>query len=120
MAPIIITSWTDAAGVRRIIPDHDPRAYLPPRGCPALGPLPANAEASARRTALLAVDRIYPVIEADVTAVTRGGGTCHPARTLTVSLHLTPLTHRNSDSLSQGRVLVGMVDGHMQVFEVMH
>ncbi len=107
-------------GERRIIPDREARAYSAPQGCPALGALPADAEASARRAALLAVDRIYPVVEADVTAVTRGGGTCHPASTLTVSLHLTPYDNRKSDSLSQGRVLVGMVDGHMQVFDVMH
>jgi hypothetical protein len=117
---IAITSWTGALGARHIVADEFSATRLP-SGCPRLDPLPADASRAAGRAARLAVDQIYNgVIEADVTAVTRGGGTCDPGRTLTVALHLTPRTNRSSASLSQGRLLVGVVDGHLKVYDVMH
>jgi hypothetical protein len=116
--PIEITSWTGPSGRRHIVSTVNAALFQRPASCPrALDPLPPDAEAAARRAALLAVDHTYAeVVEADVTAVKRGGGPCGRAisdRTIEVGVHL---TQRGSASLSQGRLLVGMVDGDMQVY----
>ncbi len=107
--------------------DLDARGWTPPERCPALEPLPPDADAAARRAGLLAVDRIYPWIqEASVTGVSPvGPGLCTrdaTDRSLLVELHLTPFdaSQRNSASLTQGRLLVGMLHGRMTVWMVQH
>ena len=126
---VVGASFTAPSGVREIARWHDldAKAWTPPARCPALEPLPTGAEALARRAALLAADRIYPGIqEARVTTVTRlGPGLCTRGvsdRSLVVELHLTPFdaSQRQSSSLTQGRLLVGMVHGRMTVWMVQH
>jgi len=123
------TSWTTAAGARHVYryQDPDPNESRDAQGCPALDPLPADADAQARTAALEAVDRLYPgVQEATVTAVEPAGpGLCTRAvtdRSLQVSLHLVPRdpAERGSASLSQGRLLLGVIDGRMAVWSVQH
>jgi hypothetical protein len=124
---VVATGWTDAAGTRHIV-RIDRRRDGPsiPEGCPRLDPLPPDAEAQARRAALMASDYLYPdLVQADVTDVTRiGRGLCTPSvteRSLLVSLRIVPSapSPRNA-SLTQGRLLVGMVDGRMKVWMVQH
>jgi hypothetical protein len=127
--PVFGASWTSPSGVREIARyrDLDAKGWTPPEGCPKLDPLPADAEGQARRAALLAVDRIYPSIQqAAVTRVSPlGRGLCTPEvsdRSLVVELNLTPFdaSQRSSASLTQGRLLAGMVNGRMTVWMVQH
>jgi hypothetical protein len=125
---IVSASYTDAAGVRRISRWRDLHAKgWTPQGCPALDPLPADAQAQAQRAALLAVSRVYPWIqEASVAGVTPvGPGLCTPEvtdRSLAVSLRILPFdeSQRKSASLTQGLLLVGMERGRMTVWRVQH
>ena len=83
---------------------------------------------AAARAALIAVDRTY--LGAASATVTRVGGPpngtpCTAAvsqRTLQVDLELVPSdpNARKSASMTQGRLLVGMVRGHLEVYYVMH
>jgi hypothetical protein len=122
-------SWTSATGVRRV----DIQALVPParlprvEGCPSLGPLPADAAAQARAVALRSVATLYQgVVEARVVSVARPAGTpCRAsaaARSLAVGLSLVQAdpAARNSASLAQGRLLLGMVNGRMAVWNVQH
>jgi hypothetical protein len=120
------SGWTDAAGVRHIeqLEHVDPRL---PSGCRQLDPLPAGADAKARQVALMMAGFFYPGIER--ASVTRVGpvrpGFCTRAvtdRSLLVSLRLVPRSAaaRRSASLTQGRLLVGMVHGRMAVWSVQH
>jgi len=123
-------SFTTASGVREISRWRDLRAkgrQPGDAGCPQFEALPADADAQARRAALLSVDSIYPWIqEASVTDVSPvAPGLCTRAvtdRTLMVELHLTPFdaSQRSSASLTQGRLLVGMLHGRMVVWTVQH
>jgi hypothetical protein len=125
---IVSASYTDTSGVRRISRWRDLHANgWTPQGCPALDPLPADAEAQARRATLLAVSRVYPWIqEASVTGVSPAGpGLCTREvtdRSLAVSLRILPFdaSQRKSASLTQGRLLVGMQGGRMSVWRVQH
>lgn len=128
-APAVGASFTTPSGVREISRwrDLDTRGWTPPEGCPTLESLPTGAEELARRAALLAADRVYPWIqEASVTGVSPvGPGLCTREvtdRSLLVELHLTPFdaSQRNSASLTQGRLLVGMEHGRMTVWMVQH
>jgi hypothetical protein len=126
--PVAAASWTDAAGVRHVqrmlaAEPHRPRDP----GCPRFDALPADADAQARRAALLVVDSVYPqAAEASVTSVAPAGpGLCTRAvtdRTLVVSLHLVlrGAAANRSASLTQGRLLVGVLHGHMTVWMVQH
>jgi hypothetical protein len=127
--PAIGASFTDASGVRRIARYRElhARGWTPPAGCPRLDPLPASAGNLAERAALLAVDRLYPWIqEARVTRVSPvQPGLCPREvtdRSLLVELRILPFdaSQRASDSLTQGRVLVGMEGGEMTVWRVQH
>jgi hypothetical protein len=126
--PAAGASYTDASGVRHLARWGDLHAKgWTPEGCPALAPLPADAEAQAKRAALLAVGRVYPWIqEASVTGVSPAApGLCTRAvtdRALEVDLRILPFdaSQRASASLTQGRLLVGMVDGRMTVWRVQH
>jgi hypothetical protein len=122
-------SWTSASDTRYVNRIKPPaRGAGPPSTCPAsLDPLPPDAASRARRVALLAVDELYPgIAEATVTQVQREPGTpcgrAITARTLEVGLHLVPrdLRQSKSDSLSQGRLLVGMQEGALRVFYLLH
>ena len=106
--------------------DHQ-AARATPQGCPALQPLPADAIAQARHVALLAVDQLYPAIrEATIGSAARATGTpCSAAITrqsIAVSLRLITVDpkYRRSASLSQGRLLLGMVGGRMTVYALQH
>ncbi len=120
--------WTGASGRRHILRRKLTKPLGPtPQGCPQLQPLPANAVAVARDAALLAVDRLYPAIgEAWVTSAARAAGTpCSAAitrRTIVVNLHLLTVdpARRSSASLSQGRLLLGVVGGRMVVYALLH
>jgi hypothetical protein len=124
----VAAGWTDAAGTRhitRIDRERDGRSI--PEGCPRLDPLPPDAEAQARRAALMASDYLYPdLAEAEVTGVTRvGPGLCTRSvtdRSLLVSLRIRPgePSQRQSASLTQGRLLVGMEQGEMTVWMIQH
>jgi hypothetical protein len=128
--PPVGASFTAPSGVRQISRwrDLDAKGRTPQdAGCPRFDRLPADAEAQARRAALLTVDSIYPWIqEASVTGVSPvGPGLCTRAvtdRALMVELHLTPfaVSQRKSASLTQGRLLVGMLHGRMVVWMVQH
>jgi hypothetical protein len=121
-------SWTAGSGTRHIIEIGFPAARpVLPETCPAaLAPLPKDATADAERVALIAVDRLYPgVAEASVTGTAHPLGTPCPglaSRTLEVRLKLVPRgrKQRKSASLTQGRLLVGKVDGHLQVYYLLH
>jgi hypothetical protein len=126
---VVGASWTTPAGIRAIARwrDLDAKGWTPPEGCPKLGTLPAGAGKRAARAALLAVDRIYPSIQqAAVTRVSPvGPGLCTrdvTDRSLMVELNLTPfdVSQRSSASLTQGRLLAGMVDGRMTVWMIQH
>jgi hypothetical protein len=124
----IAAGWTDAAGTRHITTLVQHQARRPdPQGCPRLDPLPPDAVARARRAALMAADYLYAGLEAaSVTGVSRlGPVVCTHAvtdRTLNVGLRLVPTSARarHSSSLTQGRLLVGMVHGRMTVWMVQH
>jgi len=120
-------SWTGPNGVRHVRWHlaEPPRAKLPARCPPALDPLPADAVERARRAALLAVDRLYPhASAATVSGATPSRATpCGPAvtrRSIELSLQLVPRGETRSASLAQGRLLLGMLDGRMTVYYVMH
>ncbi|HWK29902.1 MAG TPA: hypothetical protein VNS09_25260 [Solirubrobacter sp.] len=120
-----IASWTGASGTRHISANEFARYERPPEACPALEPLPADAQAQAERVALLDVDRFYPGVEAArVTGVRVPDGTpCGSGeRSLEVSLALTPSDPkaRSSASLSQGRLLLGVVGGELRVYQLLH
>ena len=124
-----VLSWTSASGERHVVRNGlVPEPATPPRSCPArLDPLPEAENAPAERAALVAVDRLYPhAVSAAVNGSARPLGTpCADAvseRTVEVRLRLTPRdpAARRSASLSQGRVLVGNLDGRMTVFYVLH
>jgi hypothetical protein len=94
--------------------------------CPRrLDRLPAGWRATAMRAALRAVDDLYNgVSRATVTSVVRPAGTpCDAAvtaRSVAVSLHLVRADNRASASLSQGRLLLGVIGERMTVYELMH
>ena len=125
--PVVGASWTTPAGIREIARyrDLDARGWTPPRALlPALEPLPPGADTTPRRaarrcspsTADLPVD---PGGERD----RRVDGRSRPLHArrhrpvALVELHLTPFdaSQRNSASLTQGRLLVGMLHGRMTV-----
>lgn len=121
-------SWTGASGTRYIRRSTAPPQVTIPVACPRrLDPLPADAAARASRAALIAVDRLYPqAMRAEVTGATVAPGTpCSRAisqRSVEVELALVPRDpgQRSSASLSQGRLLVGMRDGSMRVYYLLH
>ena len=119
---VVGASWTGPSGRRHILQTGAPISPVPPPAtCPdALGPLPPDAAARAQREALIAVDALYPgAFEAEVTGTARPLSTPCPAlaaRSLEVRLRLERATARTSASLAHGRLLLGMVDGHMQVY----
>jgi hypothetical protein len=98
-----------------------------PGSCPRLDALPADWRAGAARIALRSVDQAYNgLVRATVTSIARATGTpCpggDPARSVLVSLHLVTASRaaRSSASLSEGRLLLGMVRGRMTVYQLMH
>jgi hypothetical protein len=123
-----VASWTSASGVRHISRNE----WAPKAGgffaqCPkALDPFSQGQLEPAMQVALLAAEDLYPGAVAVVPTHASGPlseGPCGPAiarSSYAVDLKLTPRTHKRSDSLSQGRVLVGSVNGHLQVYYVMH
>ena len=122
-------SWTSPDGARhiQIFQLLAPGTLPPVEGCPSLGPLPADAEAQARAVALRSVATLYQgVIEASAVSAGRPPGTpCRAsaaARSIAVGLSLVQAdpAARKSASLSQGRLLLGMVNGRMAVWSVQH
>jgi hypothetical protein len=118
-----IVSWTAADGVRHVSRNiWAPQPPAPPETCPrALRATPTRAQAA--RAAMLAVQDLYPAARsARVTAVGPPAeafcSSAVTARTLQVDLRLD--TGRKRDSLAQGRLLVGNVGGHVQVYYFMH
>ncbi len=112
-------SWTGASGRRYIRYTGDAPAVATPRlRCPKrLEPLPADALAKAGRVALIDVDQLFPgATGAKVNAAARTTDTsCSSAiteRSIGVSLQLFPR------SLGVRRVLLGMQDGFMRVFDL--
>jgi hypothetical protein len=119
-------AWTDPAGRTHtavLTPEEAP--WNQPRSCPALDPLPEDAEPRAREVALAAAPRLYrgmrdvSVVDVRPAAANAAGCGPHTAdRALEVWLRLGPAGQ--SASLSQGRVLVGAVGGRMVVWHVLH
>jgi hypothetical protein len=130
MAPLAGLSWTGGSGMRYIEDFGGTRAPAapPPDTCPkSLEPLPPDALTKARRAALIAVDRFYPsaMLATVVSANPATGTPCSSpitGRSIDVGLRLVPRDpkQRKSDSLSQGRLLLGMQDGYMRVFYLLH
>lgn len=119
---LAVLSFTGASG-RRYIQGSLRRPLTPPARCPAkLGALPADPDDEAVRAALRVVQFFYPEArEAEAKAARPSGTPCGAAitrRTVEVRLTLTPA--HGSASLAQGRLLVGMVDGRMQVYYLLH
>jgi len=122
-----VAAWTSRAGVRYFNRNEwAPQSVDLPERCPkALDPLPADPKPKAARIALRAAEDLYRGAQsAEVAQILAGpqrGTPCGPAvtgRTLEVDLELkTPVS---SDSLAQGRLLVGNVNGQLQVFYRMH
>jgi hypothetical protein len=128
-AKIGMASWTGASGTRYTKRNEfAPQATAPPRTCPSkLDPLPADAVDRAANVAMIAAGGLYPYAdEAKVAGTARPAGTpCSQAitaRSIEVTLHLTPrsATARTSASLSQGRLLLGMLGGQMTVYYFLH
>jgi len=126
---LAVLSWTGASGERHVLRTaFAPKTTTPPTSCPAaLDPLPRAENAQAERAALLIVDRLYPhAASAAVTGSARPLGTPCPdavtERSMEVRLSLVPHDRaaRRSARLSQGRVLVGNIDGRMTVFYLLH
>jgi hypothetical protein len=120
-------AWTGPSGTRYVRRYAGGPAAQPHMRCPPLRPLPRDASEQARRAALAAVQFIYPdVAAASVTGVSPlGPGLCSASvssRTLVVSLRLVPRdpVERQSASLTQGRLLVGMSGPRMIVWSVQH
>ena len=94
----------------------------------ALDPLPPDARAKGDRAALIAVDRctrasdVATVVYASPREPGRRARRAITARTIEVTLRLVPRDpkQRKSASLSQGRLLVGMQDGALRVFYLLH
>jgi hypothetical protein len=90
------------------------------RRCARLGALPNDAIDAASRAALLAVDDVYPAVtEATIGGVKPLAGDLCP-NTLVVELRLTQPDSRTGDSLAQGRLLLGLIDGRMTVWRLQH
>ena len=113
-------SWTGASGRRYIRYTGDAPAVATPRlRCPKrLEPLPADALAKAGRVALIDVDQLFPGGDGGQGQRCRANDghvvllSAITERSIGVSLQLFPR------SLGVRRVLLGMQDGFMRVFDL--
>jgi hypothetical protein len=114
-APAVSLSWADRAGDRHGM-------LVEQRVCPRLDPLPADARERASVVAAAAARDLYGAADAQVTnvrAAPRNAGGCGrqtATRALVVDLSFDGV----GASQSQGRLLVGRVDGAVTVFQQMH